>query len=222
MSAEQGRALGHQVVRQEHGEGLVADVVAGHADGVAEAPGLVLAHEVDVGHLADAHGPRRGPRPCRSARASPRARASGRSGPRRSSWTGPVTMRMSSIPAATASSTTYWIPGLSTRGSISFGVALVAGRKRVPSPAAGITALRTRMGRRTHAMAPDPGARSFRARRPRGAGTEHTSAGRDTTLGEARRERGGPAGEGLALALSGRECQRRHRRRLARRPAAAP
>ena len=43
-------------------------------------------------------------------------------------------------PAATASSTTYWIDGLSTTGSISFGWLLVAGRNRVPSPAAGITA----------------------------------------------------------------------------------
>ena len=33
--------------------------------------------------------------------------------------------------------------GLSTTGSISFGIALVAGRKRVPSPATGKTALRT-------------------------------------------------------------------------------
>src|SRR5215467_8172470 len=33
--------------------------------------------------------------------------------------------------------------GLSTIGSISFGCAFVAGRKRVPSPAAGKTALRT-------------------------------------------------------------------------------
>src|ERR1035438_4207581 len=33
--------------------------------------------------------------------------------------------------------------GLSTMGSISFGCALVAGRKRVPRPAAGKTALRT-------------------------------------------------------------------------------
>jgi hypothetical protein len=32
--------------------------------------------------------------------------------------------------------------GLSTSGSISFGEAFVAGRKRVPSPAAGNTALR--------------------------------------------------------------------------------
>ena len=46
-------------------------------------------------------------------------------------------------PAATASSTTYWMAGLSTTGSISFGVDLVAGRNRVPSPAAGTTALVT-------------------------------------------------------------------------------
>ncbi len=46
-------------------------------------------------------------------------------------------------PAETASSTTYWIAGLSTTGSISFGVAFVAGRKRVPRPAAGMTALVT-------------------------------------------------------------------------------
>src|SRR6185436_19161723 len=50
-----------------------------------------------------------------------------------------------SMPAATASSTAYWITGLSTRGSISFGCALVAGRDRVPHPAAGNTALRTRI-----------------------------------------------------------------------------
>src|SRR5438270_5289360 len=52
-------------------------------------------------------------------------------------------MSTSSMPARTASSTTYWIAGLSTIGSISFGVDLVAGRKRVPSPAAGMTALVT-------------------------------------------------------------------------------
>src|SRR6476646_511467 len=55
----------------------------------------------------------------------------------------PVTMMIWSQPAAKASSTPYWIKGLSTRGSISLGWALVAGRKRVPSPAAGKTALRT-------------------------------------------------------------------------------
>src|SRR6266545_5110429 len=55
-------------------------------------------------------------------------------------------MMIDSTPEATASSTTYWISGLSTRGSISLGEALVAGRKRVPRPAAGKTALRTFCG----------------------------------------------------------------------------
>src|SRR3954471_17475947 len=55
----------------------------------------------------------------------------------------PVMMRMSVSPAATASSTTYWIDGLSTTGSISLGWLFVAGRKRVPSPAAGMTAFLT-------------------------------------------------------------------------------
>jgi hypothetical protein len=44
-------------------------------------------------------------------------------------------------PAASASSAAYWISGLSTMGSISFGLALVAGRKRVPRPATGKTAV---------------------------------------------------------------------------------
>src|SRR4029077_19948042 len=55
----------------------------------------------------------------------------------------PVTMITSSMPLAIASSTLYWIAGLSTRGSISLGWALVAGRNRVPSPAAGMIALGT-------------------------------------------------------------------------------
>src|SRR6185436_5330526 len=55
----------------------------------------------------------------------------------------PVTRMMLSTPEATASSTPYWMMGLSTSGSISFGCALVAGRNRVPRPAAGKTALRT-------------------------------------------------------------------------------
>src|SRR5436190_19623262 len=58
----------------------------------------------------------------------------------------PVTMMMCSIPETTHSSTTYWICGLSTTVSISLGCALVAGKNRVPSPAAGSTALRTRRG----------------------------------------------------------------------------
>src|SRR5690606_2475879 len=54
----------------------------------------------------------------------------------------PVTKIICSIPASRASSTAYWISGRSTTGSNSFGIALVAGRKRVPSPATGNTALR--------------------------------------------------------------------------------
>src|SRR5712671_6093272 len=46
------------------------------------------------------------------------------------------------MPAALASSMAYWMTGLSTTGSISFGIALVAGRKRVPRPATGKIALR--------------------------------------------------------------------------------
>ena len=107
---------------------------------------LVLAHEVDVGHLAD--GQDLGQRLVLAARRE-RGLELGRPVEvvlHQVFLDRPVTMRMSSMPAATASSTTYWIPGLSTRGIISLGVAFVAGRKRVPRPAAGMTALRTRMG----------------------------------------------------------------------------
>src|SRR2546427_3975541 len=64
-------------------------------------------------------------------------------------------MMISERPEATASSTTYWIIGLSTSGSISFGCALVAGRNRVPSPAAGKTPLRT-FTTRSYSGAPVP------------------------------------------------------------------
>ncbi|CAE1146623.1 protein of unknown function [Serratia sp. Tan611] len=54
-----------------------------------------------------------------------------------------VTRTISLIPAAIHSLTTYWIRGLSTSGSISFGIAFVAGNIRVPNPATGITAFLT-------------------------------------------------------------------------------
>src|SRR5256885_3806482 len=47
---------------------------------------------------------------------------------------------MSVMPAAAASSSAYWMSGLSTTGIISFGLALVTGRKRLPKPATGNTA----------------------------------------------------------------------------------
>ena len=54
----------------------------------------------------------------------------------------PVTKTKCSIPASRASSTTCWMTGRSTTVSISLGTDFVAGRKRVPRPATGITALR--------------------------------------------------------------------------------
>src|SRR5688572_26617505 len=53
----------------------------------------------------------------------------------------PVMKTSLRAPAASASSAAYWISGLSTMGSISFGLALVAGRNRVPRPATGKTAV---------------------------------------------------------------------------------
>src|SRR5437763_3297810 len=55
----------------------------------------------------------------------------------------PEMIRVSWMPARTASSTTYWMAGLSRIGSISFGCAFVAGRNLVPRPAAGMTAFLT-------------------------------------------------------------------------------
>src|SRR5215471_9758959 len=57
----------------------------------------------------------------------------------------PVMNTSRRAPAASASSTAYWISGLSTMGSISFGLALVAGRNRVPRPATGKTATSMRL-----------------------------------------------------------------------------
>src|SRR5882672_9018921 len=57
-------------------------------------------------------------------------------------------------PADRASSAAYWIKGLSTMGSISLGLALVAGRKRVPRPATGNTATSTRLFFATGMLAP--------------------------------------------------------------------
>ena len=52
----------------------------------------------------------------------------------------PVTKIISVMPAAAASSTAYWMSGLSTIGIISLGLALVTGRNRLPNPATGKTA----------------------------------------------------------------------------------
>ena len=53
------------------------------------------------------------------------------------------TNAISVIPALTASSTAYWTNGVDSTGSNALGTRLVTGKKRVPRPATGITALRT-------------------------------------------------------------------------------
>ena len=129
------------VVAEQHGERLVAHVHPGAAARRARVragrPGARSARR--PGRSSSSPSPACRCRPCCRSVAS--------SSPTRSKWFSsafllrPVIMSTSVSPAATASSTTYWIAGLSTTGSISFGIALVAGRNRVPRPAAGMTAL---------------------------------------------------------------------------------
>ena len=128
----QGTVAVDDVVGKEDAEGLVADDLLGHQHGVAEAERLGLARVGDLGELGDGvHDVEQ-----RAACSWLRARAS--SSGLESKWSSmaalsrPVTMMISVQPAATASSTPYWISGLSTRQSISFGMALVAGRNRCP------------------------------------------------------------------------------------------
>src|SRR4029453_8880005 len=70
---------------------------------------------------------------------------------------------MCSIPAPNASSMMSWIAGVSPIGISSLGTALVAGRNRVPAPAAGMTALLTCIAR-TIGDASRPLQAHFRAR----------------------------------------------------------
>jgi len=125
---EAARGIQHQLVRQYHREWLVADDVAGAPYRMAEAERRLLpreAHRTRLGLVArqDLHF---GLLAARAKR--------GASSYIRSKWSSitpllrPVTKMKCSMPASLASSTTYWISGLSTMVSISFGIALVAGR----------------------------------------------------------------------------------------------
>ena len=69
-----------------------------------------------------------------------------------------VTTTTWSMPAPTASSMISCSAGVSMMGSSSFGTALVAGRKRVPIPAAGMTAVRARMSTEPTRTRPRQGA----------------------------------------------------------------
>ncbi len=121
--------------------GSSPDVHLGSQHSVSEALRVALAHVVHLGELAREVDLLQAGDVALRAAAGSRARRRGRSGSRGPLLLRPVIMSTSVRPAATASSTTYWMAGLSTTGSISLGIALVAGRNRVPIPAAGITAL---------------------------------------------------------------------------------
>ena len=143
---EQRVALVDHVVAEHDDERLVADVLGRHEHRVAEPGRDALADEMDLGELG------RRADPGAAARASPFFSSAASISGALSKWSSiaplprAVMMRTSVRPARAASSTMYSSAGLSTTGSSSFGTALVAGRKRVPRPAAGMTALVTGFG----------------------------------------------------------------------------
>ena len=139
----QRRRIGvDHVVGEDDGEGLVADEVCGHQHGVAEAERLALPHVRDVDHVRDLADLLEQFELAALLEEAFELDVD-------------VEMILDRVLAAAgddddvldagrdASSTPYWMIGLSTSGSISFGCALVAGRNRVPRPAAGKTTLRT-------------------------------------------------------------------------------
>ena len=140
---ETGTSASDHVVREHQHERLVADDVLRLQHGVADALLLRLADVHDVREVADALDL------VRAARGRPSRAASSPARSERSKWSSTarllaaVTMKIWVIPAAAASSTVYWMMGLSTSGSDSLGWALVAGSIRVPYPAARTTAFRT-------------------------------------------------------------------------------
>ena len=145
---------------------------------MAEAERLLLADRDD---LAEAGARRRRAHrgSCRPRPSSLRARSPCRNNRPALDLPRPVTKIICSIPASRASSTAYWISGRSTTVSISLGMVLVAGSRRVPSPATGKIALRT--GLVIGAVRPDCRGRWCSASRarsvPTGGGTAPPSGG---------------------------------------------
>ena len=124
-----------KVVGKKDEDRFVADKVARAPDGMAKPGGLLLAH------IPDRAGLCRSPRELQCAGLALRPKC-------RLELEGMIEMVLDRrlvlagdkdelFNPAVASSTAYWISGLSTTGSISFGIAFVAGRKRVPSPPTG-------------------------------------------------------------------------------------
>ena len=127
--AEQLAIVDHHVVGQQGGEGLVADVVTGRPDGMAQAQRLVLANGVDVGQV--------GKRPdlLQLGQLALPLEEVLQLGARievvlHLALRPLVTMQTSRAPAETASSTAYWMAGLVDHRQHLLGWALVAGRNR--------------------------------------------------------------------------------------------
>jgi hypothetical protein len=143
--AQAGRLAGDDVVAEHDRERLVADERARTEDGVPEAERLALAHVVDVGHAGDLLDllerllvllPLEVPLELDGVVEVVLDRAL------------PAPGDDEDVLPTRSPPTTNWMAGLSTIGSISFGCDLVAGRNRVPNPAAGMTAFLTSdMGR---------------------------------------------------------------------------
>ena len=140
---ETGRVRQEQLVRKQHRKWFVANEMPRTKDGMAQAQRPLLTRELGGAGREDRARCERQGRvviACRKMRVEllvaiemiPDRRLSR-----------PVTKMISSIPAARASSTAYWMSGLSTTGSITFGTALLAGRNRVAMPATGSTAFLT-------------------------------------------------------------------------------
>src|SRR5437660_864205 len=107
-------------------------------------------------------------------------------------WPRPVTIRTSSMPARAASSTTSWIAGTSITGSMTFGCAFVAGRNRVPSPAAGITATGHGKGSKGRDETKDATA-GTKADTKKDGGSSESSPGKKTDDASTKKESSGTA-----------------------------
>ena len=143
ICARQPGSCQHQHVRQQQRERLVADDVARAPDRMAEAERRLLAGE------ARRRRRRAGRAPGSPARRFlPRAASVASSSNWRSKWSSitpllrPVTKMKCSMPASAPRRRHTGSAAGRRLVSISFGIALVAGRKRVPRPATGKTALR--------------------------------------------------------------------------------
>jgi hypothetical protein len=132
----QGRSPTTTSSGEDHRERLVADQLLGHQDGVAQAELLLLANVGDLGQVRD--GPDLAQHLDVAARLEQLLQLDAEV---EVIFDRPLLAAGDDDDLLDAGRDrlfdAYWMTGLSTSGSISLGWALVAGRKRVPQPAAG-------------------------------------------------------------------------------------